>query len=307
MNSQDTLPRQKLLIVGCGYTGLRIVERVWSLDPRKEITALVRRGSRVQELNQHHIPTLAWDLDRPGTQETKNTLNDQMIGGVILYSTPPLREGDSDLRIKRFLSSIQVPIKRFIYLSTTGVYGNCNGEWVDEKRPINPQNDRSKRRADAEQQVVQWCEARRVSWTILRIAGIYGPNRLPVGQSKNGDTVVKAAEAPFGNHIHVDDLVRACVVLIQTEDGRDEIFNVSDGEPRRSGDLRRVVAKEAGISPPKEIGIDEAHNTFSEMRLSFAVESRRIVNERFRDLLGGVLLYPSLEIGVAKSLEEQNV
>ena len=306
MNKQDTLPRQKLLIVGCGYTGLRVVERVWSLDPRKDVTALVRRASRVQELNKRHIPTLAWDLDRPGVQETKNTINDQMIGGVVLYSTPPLRDGQTDQRIKRFLSSIQVPIKRFIYLSTTGVYGNCNGEWVDENRPINPQNDRSRRRADAEEQVIQWCQAHNVAWSILRIAGIYGPHRLPVRQAKHGDTVVKAGEAPFGNHIHVEDLVRACVVLIQTEDGQNTIFNVSDGEPRRSGDLRRVLAKETGAPAPTEIGIDEAYDTFSEMRLSFAVESRRINNERFRDLLGGVLLYPSLEIGVAKSLEEEN-
>ncbi|MEM7280140.1 MAG: NAD-dependent epimerase/dehydratase family protein [Pseudomonadota bacterium] len=304
MTSQTPSPRQKLLVVGCGYTGLKVIQRVWSVDPRKDISALVRRSSRVQELTKHHIPTLAWDLDRPTTQETKNSLNNLMSGGVVLYSTPPPREGDSDTRMRRFLASIHEPINRFIYLSTTGVYGDCRGAWIDEAQPVNPQNPRSVRRVDAERQVQQWCEQNNVTWTFLRIAGIYGPGRLPMRQAKTGDTVLKANEAPYGNHIHIDDLVRCCTVLIQGDTDVNQVINVSDGEPRRSGDLRRVVAKAADLPPPMEIGIDQAHQTFSEMRLSFAAESRRINNQRLRDLLGGVLLYPNLEIGVAKSLKE---
>lgn len=295
------LPRDKLLIVGCGYTGERVAKKIWAIDPRRDISALVRRGSSLQKLIAMNIPAMTWDLDRPSTQETRYTLNQVGAGGVVLYSTPPPRDGEIDTRIKRFLSVIRSKVRHFVYLSTTGVYGDCQGEWIDESRPVNPQNDRSKRRLNAEEQVKKWCIEHQARWSILRIAGIYGPGRLPTRQTGSGDTVLTENEAPMGNHIHIDDLVRACSVLIQS-DGKDQVINVSDGEPKPSGELRRVVAKAASLPPPQEIGIEQAHETFSEIRLSFALESRRINNQRLLDLLGGSLLYPNIEMGVAASL-----
>lgn len=301
MNPLTQEDREKLLVVGCGYTGSRVVKRLWSVDPRKDITALVRRGSSLQKLNNNHIPALAWDLDRPAPQEVKRAINELTYHGVVLFSTPPPREGDHDTRMKRFLNDLAGPIKHFIYLSTTGVYGDCQGEWVTEQRAVNPQNERSLRRVSAEEQVRAWCNQRNVPYSILRIAGIYGPGRLPTPRNDGRDTVLKQREAPFGNHIHVDDLVRGCIRLIQDSGGY-RVVNVSDGEPRPSGDLRRVVAKAMDLPSPSEIGFDQAYDTFSEMRLSFALESRKIDNTAFLQLLGGPLLYPSLELGVAASL-----
>jgi nucleoside-diphosphate-sugar epimerase len=198
-----------------------------------------------------------------------------------------------------FLAAIAPrPPRRIVYISTTGVYGDCQGEWVDETRAPNPTADRARRRLDAEEQLRSFgartgCEA-----VILRVPGIYGPDRLPVERLRKGLPLLREDEAPWSNRVHVDDLVAACLAAMARGRGG-AVYNISDGHPSTMTDYFRRVADALALPRPNEIARAAAGDHIDAGMLSYLAESKRIDNRRMREELGVVLRYPTLAQGLA--------
>ena len=287
--------RRHVLIAGCGYVGQRLALR---LRAQYEVTGLVRTPERVAELARVGIRALAIDLDRvrPGVG-----IPERLDEEAIVYLTPPPVLGESDLRLDRFLQLATVPPHAFVYMSTIGVYGDTDGAVVDESSTVQPRTDRARRRVSAEEMTRVWCNERRVRRVVLRVPGIYGPDRLPLERLRHIEPVVREREAGINNRIHVDDLVEACARAITNPEARG-VYNVTDGKPFSSTAFMNLVAKVAGLPPPPQVSMEEAQLTFSPERLSFLNESRRVSNERMLKHLGVVLKYGNVEEGIRASL-----
>jgi len=290
--------RRQVLIAGCGYVGQRLALQ---LQSRYDVTGLVRSAERVAELQSLGVRALAIDLDRvrPGT-----TIPESLDLEAIVYLTPPPVLGESDLRLDRFLQLASVPPHTFVYMSTTGVYGDTAGAIVDESSVVQPRTDRARRRISAEEMTRVWCTERRVRRVVLRVPGIYGPDRLPLERLRHFEPVVREREAGINNRIQVDDLVEACTCAITNSEARG-VYNVTDGRPLSSTTFINMVAKAAGLPPPPQVSMEEAQLTFSPERLSFLNESRRVGNDRMLKHLGVKLRYADLEAGIRASLDEQ--
>jgi nucleoside-diphosphate-sugar epimerase len=216
----------------------------------------------------------------------------------IYYFAPPPNRGERDTRMTHFLEALKnCPTKKIVYISTTGVYGDCQGRWIDEEEPTKPITDRGKRRLDAEIQLSQWAENAKVGLTILRVPGIYGPGRLPVERITRRIPVVRLDEAPYSNRIHADDLAAISCQAMQINTSY-TVFNVSDGNPTSMTDYFLTVADHLGLERPPEISMEEARKQFSPEILSFLDESKRIQNERVLNDLNIELQFPNLETGI---------
>ena len=189
--------------------------------------------------------------------------------------------------------------RRLVYLSTSGVYGDCGGDWVDESRPLAPQSDRARRRVDAEQCLEAFCNERNVKLTILRVPGIYAADRLPVERLKRGTVALRAEDDVFTNHIHAEDLA-AIVGRALEDDAPTGIFNASDDSALRMADYFDLVADRFGLARPPRVPRAEALARLSPEMASFMAESRRLVNRRLKEVLGVKLAYPSVFEGVPK-------
>src|ERR1043165_1662274 len=191
--------RRQVLIAGCGYVGQRLALQ---LQSHFDVTGLVRSAERVAELQSLGVRALAIDLDRvrPGT-----TIPESLDLEAIVYLTPPPVLGESDLRLDRFLQLASVPPHTFVYMSTTGVYGDTAGAIVDESSVVQPRTDRARRRISAEEMTRVWCTERRVRRVVLRVPGIYGPDRLPLERLRNSEAVVRPADAGISKRLPVDD------------------------------------------------------------------------------------------------------
>lgn len=289
------MSRRHVLIAGCGYVGQRLALR---LQQHFDVTSLVRTAERVAELERLSIRALAIDFDRV---RSSVTIPERLDQEAILYLTPPPVLGESDLRLDRFLQLASVPPHTFVYMSTTGVYGDTAGAAVDESSPVQPRTDRARRRVSAEEMTRVWCNERRVRRVVLRVPGIYGPDRLPLERLRHVEPVVREREAGINNRIHVDDLVEACVRAIANPEARG-VYNVTDGQPLSSTAFINMVAKATGLPLPPQVSMEEAQLTFSPERLSFLNESRRVSNERMLKHLGVVLKYADVEAGIRASL-----
>ena len=292
--------QQQILIIGCGDIGKRVA-RLW-LERGSDVSVLTRN---VQQFDQHdhiQVNTVEGNLDQLETLAGMPARN-----ACIYYFVPPPDDGDDDPRMRAFIYQLrngELP-EKIIYISTTGVYGDCNGAWVTEQSTVNPQNQRSKRRLAAEKLLTNWHAATRVPVVILRVAGIYGPGRLPIGRIKTGQPVLNEQEAPFSNRIHSDDLARICVAAaVQIVNGY-HIYNVSDGHPTTMTDYYNRVAKTAGLPPPRIISLSETATEFSPMMLSFLSESKRVDNRKMLQELGVELLYPDLESGLRHTQKDK--
>jgi nucleoside-diphosphate-sugar epimerase len=291
------MSRRHVLIAGCGYVGQRLAQR---LQAQFDVTGLVRSSQRVAELEQAGIRAIAIDLDRV---RAGVAIPERLDEEAILYLTPPPVLGESDLRLDRFLQLATVPPRTFVYVSTTGVYGDTAGAVVDESSAVQPRTDRARRRVSAEEMTRVWCNERRVRRVVLRVPGIYGPQRLPLERLQHLEPVVREREAGINNRIHVDDLVEACARAIANPEARG-VYNVTDGQPFSSTAFINLVAKAAGLPAPPQVSMEEAQLTFSPERLSFLNESRRVSNERMLKHLGVVLKYADVEEGIRASLRE---
>jgi nucleoside-diphosphate-sugar epimerase len=288
--------RPHVLIAGCGYVGQRLALR---LRDRFQVSALVRTSEKALALERQGIKTQVIDLDRV---RLGTSLPERLDQEAIVYLTPPPSVGESDLRLDRFLHLAIVPPKAFVYMSTTGVYGDTEGGFVDESTPVQPRTERARRRVSAEEMTRVWCTERRVRRVVLRVPGIYGPGRLPLERLKQREPVVCPEDAGITNRIHVDDLVTACERAVVNQEARG-VYNVTDGNSIGSTDYFDAVAKIAGLPSPPRVSMEEAQLTFSPERLSFLNESRRVGNERMLKHLGVTLQYADLETGIRASLD----
>ena len=275
------------LIVGYGDIGQRVAT-LWH-DKGGPVAALVRS---VRDTGQ--VTAFFGDLDQP---ETLAQLPAK--GALLFHFAPPAPTGQADTRTAHLIAALETCLPhRIVYISTSGVYGDCGGEWVDEARPVNPGNDRSRRRVDAERQLTAFAERHAIPLVILRVPGIYGPGRLPLERIKRGDPVVCPEEAPWSNRIHADDLA-AIVVRAAQDEAPPGIYNTVDDEPSSTTDYLYRVADVAGLLRPPCISLEEARRTFSPGMLEYLNESRRLDNRRMRGGLGVRLCYPTLSEGLA--------
>ena len=281
-----------MLIVGCGDVGRRLATR--ARQRQQAVYCVVRQDRSVADLLENGLNAAAVDLDL-----TTPTLTGEWDQGQVFYLAPPPAQGGTDPRMQRFLAALPTnKPHRIIYISTTGVYGDCAGEWVDESRPANPQVDRARRRFDAEQQLRHWRDAGNGTLVVLRVAGIYGPGKLPLTRLRSNTPMIGADAAPWTNRIHIDDLVSVCEAAMAR--GRDgAVYNVSDGHPGNMRDYFDRVADLFQLPRAPLIGADEALTALSPGMLSYLAESRRLDNSRMLEELGVTLRYPDLASGLA--------
>ena len=293
-----------VFIVGCGDIGERIATicRQKKHDQEKiPVFGLVRSAESVKRLQQAGITPVQADLTQMNGRATLSTL--QIAGATVFHLAPPPGEDDTDPLIRQFLAAIPMDAlpEKLVLLSTTAVYGDCHGEWIDETHPVNPQTARGRRRLDAELAVREWSAITGVPIVILRVGGIYGPGRLPIARIKQGLPILKEAESPFTNRIHQDDLAQICVAA--AERGKaGEVYNVSDGQPSTMSRYFKDIAQAYGLPVPPEVDLTEAEKVMSAGMLSYLKESRRLDNRKLVEELGVVLGYPDLETGLANVL-----
>lgn len=278
-----------ITILGCGYIGKLLARQL--LDKQIATTGIVHSDASLAECENRDIPCSILDLDQ---QQGEIDLS----GHRLIYLAPPPGKGKIDTRITNFLHAIEnhAP-EKFVLISTTGVYGNCNGEWIDETRPLNPTADRAYRRVDAEQQVQQYCRRHNVPLVILRVAGIYGPGKTPIARIKSGQPVVSAQDSPFTNRIHAMDLVHICETALLNMDIAGT-YNVTDGHPGTMYEYFTGVAGAMNLPAPPEISLEEARHQLSEGMLSYMAESRRISNKKLLTDFQIELRYPTLKEGL---------
>jgi nucleoside-diphosphate-sugar epimerase len=205
----------------------------------------------------------------------------------IVSSVPPDREGDPVLR--RFADQLAKPIDWIAYLSTTGVYGNHDGAWVDENTPLTPNTERGMRRLMAEQ---AWLKR---SAHVFRLAGIYGPGRNVLENLRDGTAKRVIKPGQFFSRIHVDDIAGLLAASIEApHSGR--AYNVADDEPCPPQDVVAYGAKLLGLPVPPDVPFAQAE--LSPMARSFYEDSKRVSNERVKRELGYVFKYPTYREGL---------
>lgn len=274
----------RVLVAGTGYVGSRLLAAL----PAESTLGVSRSAPDVVSQTIVHAD---FDQDLAALPSAES----------IVYTVPPAGDDSQDLRLARFLKAVRVPPKRFVYVSTSGVYGDCNGQRVDERSRVNPSTARARRRVAAEQLLASWCEAGAFELFVLRVPGIYGPGRLRLDRIQAGEPILREQDAGPANRIHVDDLV-TCLLAAVTTACPAGVFNVGDGDHRSSSWFSHTVAELAGLPSPPELSLAEAKEQFSEMRLSFLRESRRLDVRRMREVLRVSLKYPDAREGIRDSL-----
>ncbi len=245
----------------------------------------------VQPLSRRH----GFDLDRP------ETLAALQGADAVLHCAPPPRTGAADTRTTHLLDALakgRILPARIVYVSTSGVYGDCGGARVDESRPPAPQTARARRRLDAERQLAQWCRSRDVALVVLRAPGIYAAERLPLARVRSRAPLLRAADDVYTNHIHADDLA-AMLVRSLEEDAPAGVYNASDDTEMKMGDWYDLLADRHGLLKAKRLARDEMEKVMPSSLLSFMGESRRLDNRKVKQQLGIELKYPTIHEGLA--------
>jgi len=272
------------IVIGTGYTGHRVLERL----PADEVAGVSRSPIETDKNTQ------IVDFDDP----------DSRIVGLpakysILYTCPP--DSENDERLHRFLTRLTPVPGRFVYISTTGVYGNCDGAVVTEESPVSPDSRMSRPRVAAEEQLAAWASRTGSDVVVLRVPGIYGPGRLGVERIRKQGAFINDDEANPGNRIHVDDLVSCCVAAL-AEEVPAGIYNVGDGDHRSSTWFAEEVARQADLPELRKISRAQAQKEFPPMRLNFLASSRTVDTTKMREVLGVDLKYPDPAKGITASL-----
>jgi nucleoside-diphosphate-sugar epimerase len=311
----------RILIVGCGDVGLRAA-RLWR--GRARFYGLLRSPERAGELRAAGVTPIRGDLDERASLTRLATLAD-----YVLHLAPPPPEGDADPRTRRLIAALGNPGGRSLarvnrgfglkgyayrhglaarprpralaYVSTTGVYGDCQGEWVPETRPARPRNARAKRRWDAERRLRRWARQGGTRLAILRAPGIYAADRLPDERVRRGLPALLPDEDIHTNHIHADDLARlALTALFRGRANR--LYNAVDDSGLKMGDWFDVVADHLGLPRPPRLPRVEVLAAVTPAMRSFLNESRRLSNRRIKAELGFRARYPTVRQGLAGPL-----
>ena len=287
--------RERLLIIGCGDVGQRVVR----LQRHVRVVALTSSPERVAALRAQGVTPVVGNLDEPASLQ-------RLAGWAtrVLHLAPPPLQGNTDPRtvtLTQMLMRRSAP-RCVVYGSTSGVYGECAGAWVDESRTVNPITPRARRRVDAEARLRHLGRLRSsaVRVSVLRIPGIYAPDReggTPRDRLLRGTPVLVRDDDVFTNHIHADDLARACQLALWRGQSQ-RVYNVNDDSQLLMGDYFDMAADLYGLARPPRISRPQAQTELPAMQLSFMSESRRMVNGRAKRELRLQLRYAQVQQGL---------
>ena len=222
------------------------------------------------------------------------------LAHIVLHLAPPPNTGEHDTRTRNLLAALAHGSRphKLIYISTSGVYGDCAGEVVTETRPINAQSPRAQRRVDAERQIRIWSRHNRLSAAILRVPGIYAADRLPLERLRTGTPAIEAAQDSYTNHIHADDLARVMLAALRyAKPGR--VVNVSDDSNMKMGEYFDMVADTYDLPRPSRLPREEVRKNVTPSLWSFMNESRRLTNTRLKRELKFRLSHPTVVHGIS--------
>ena len=286
-----------LLIVGCGDVGLRVTRLVAG---RWRVLALTSSAERLGALRAAGAVPLRGDLDRPQTLARLAGLAD-----LVLHLAPPAAYGARDARTAHLIGALSRSprLRRLVYGSTSGVYGDCAGARVDETRALRPATARAQRRVDAERRLRVFGRGSGARVTLLRIPGIYAldrPGGDPRERLARGTPVLRAEDDVYTSHIHADDLARACVAALRRGLPQRAV-NVADDSELRMGAYFDLAADLHALPRPSRISRDEAAARLSPLQMSFLGESRRLVNRRMKEELRVRLEHPEVGAGLRAS------
>jgi nucleoside-diphosphate-sugar epimerase len=268
------------VILGCGDVGLRLIR---AYAPRLHLIAAARSDAGLEQARQAGARALRMDLDDPVSLRRLRGLAPR-----VLYSAPPPESGRSDPRARRAVARLAHTL-RWVYLSTSGVYGDCAGAWVDETRPVAPRNDRAIRRVAAEGFMRATHRA-----LILRVPGIYAEDRLPLARLRQGTPALAPAEDGYTNHIHAQDLASIAFTALW-RGGAARVIHAVDQSELRMGEWFDAVADRYGLPRPPRLDRASLQARVSPMLWSFMSESRRLRSERLRRELRVRLRWPTVQ------------
>ena len=278
------LGKPRLLIIGCGDVGMRLIPLLRS---RFRVFALTSQSERLSELRSAGVIPILGNLDSPQSLYRLKGLAD-----IVVHLAPPPQQGSIDQRTRN-LVAILPRHGRLVYVSTTGVYGDCKGAYFDETRPVAPVNARAERRVDAERVLRRWARHHEGKLSILRVPGIYAADRLPLERLRQGTPALLDSEDVYTNHIHADDLAQIIsLALFRAQPLR--VYHTVDDSALKMGDYFDQVATAFKLPLPPRVPRAELSKQVSPMLLSFMSESRRLSNERMKTELGVRLRFPAV-------------
>ncbi|MCG2576111.1 NAD-dependent epimerase/dehydratase family protein [Dechloromonas sp. XY25] len=291
---------QNILIVGSGDVARRILSQ---LAPRARVYALLRDAGRAGDWRAAGATPVLADLDDRASLARLAGLAD-----CILHLAPPPNTGQRDTRTRNLLAALgkgkSLP-RSLIYVSTTGVYGDCGGAVIDETRRLQPESARAGRRVDAERCLREWGARNGVAVSILRAPGIYAADRLPVERLHKGTPALVDSDDVYTNHIHADDLAAACLATLRH--GRaNRAYNAVDDSDLKMADYFDRVAAAFALPKAPRLSRAEAEKMLPPVQMSFMRESRRIGNRRLKNELKLRLAFPSVDDGIADALARRN-
>ena len=278
------LGKPRLLIIGCGDVGMRLIPLLRS---RFRVFALTSQSERLSELRSAGVIPILGNLDSPQSLYRLKGLAD-----IVVHLAPPPQQGSIDQRTRN-LVAILPRHGRLVYVSTTGVYGDCKGAYFDETRPVAPVNARAERRVDAERVLRRWARHHEGKLSILRVPGIYAADRLPLERLRQGTPALLDSDDVYTNHIHADDLAQIiALALFRAQPLR--VYHTVDDSALKMGDYFDQVATAFKLPLPPRVPRAELSKQVSPMLLSFMSESRRLSNERMKTELGVRLRFPAV-------------
>ena len=278
------LGKPRLLIVGCGDVGMRLIPLLRS---RFRVFALTSQSERLSELRSAGVTPILGNLDSPQSLYRLKGLAD-----IVVHLAPPPLQGSLDQRTRNLVALLPRHGK-LGYVSTTGVYGDCKGAFFDETRPVAPVNARAERRVDAERVLRRWARHYEGKLSILRVPGIYAADRLPLERLRQGTPALLDADDVYTNHIHADDLAQIiALALFRAQPLR--VYHTVDDSALKMGDYFDQVAAAFKLPLPPRVPRAELSKQVSPMLLSFMSESRRLSNQRMKIELGVRLRWPAV-------------
>lgn len=281
-----------LLSLGHGYSAAYLVRRL--LPKGWKIAGTTRDPDKFETFHAQGITPLLWDRDAilPWLENASH----------VLVSAGPTDTGDPTLALLAPDIAAQAQRLKWLgYLSTTGVYGDAQGDWVDENAPLTPATERGRHRVQAE---AAWSAIADLPLHIFRLAGIYGPGRGPFSKVRDGTARRIIKPGQVFSRIHVEDIAQTLEASME-HPNPGTAYNLCDDDPAPPQDVILHAATLLGVEPPHEIPFDEAN--LSPMARSFYAESKRVRNDRIKADLGIVLKYPDYRAGLAAILAEERI
>jgi len=286
-----------IVIIGQGQLGHELTKRHLAADD--SVISVSRTAHKNLSRAHQHLEA---DLD-----SLEKSLPIPESIHTLYYLAPPSTIDLSDHRMTAFLSSTNcLSISHIIYISTSGVYGDSQGNWVTENSAVAPAAERAKRRLSAEQQLHDFQQAHDSSITILRCGAIYSSKTINLTRiQSNQKPVIKPEQAPYTNRIHLDDLTEVCWQAMLNPADNVEIYNVSDGQPSTTTDFAWLLSDLTGIKRSDIIDIYEANNYYSPAYMSYLLESKRLDISKLLNSLNPCFKYQNIEEGIKACLNQK--